>query len=301
MAAAAPGLCIVSTNRSTRLPGASATRPSRATKGSAGWPSMAMTHGEWRSIRREKPRAPVALIRRRRIRSPAFTGISGRTDPLTRTNGADAAELAGHSEHQHDIRVDLDRLGLVDDQRAMEAAIDLAGGMGVVPEGARIGRAEHVVEARAGRDRRLGEVRDAVHGIGQPDAVPVDAGRLGKLVHEPDAELLAALEPQRRARCGTAIAPARRLSLAARRPWAARKTRKPSDATSARKIAGRPSEPTATPVPARNLRRDNMRARSGIRSLDRAKGEGEGLIARQQRVEKLRKSAYFLVCAQQCA
>jgi hypothetical protein len=83
--------------------------------------------------------------------------------------------------------------------------------------------------------------------------------------------------------------------------------RKPSDAVSAFKIAGRPSEPKATPAPARNLRRDkdlrrdNLRAKNGIRGLAGGEGKREGLIARQQPVEKLRISAYFPMCAQQCA
>src|SRR5262245_33430592 len=73
----------MSTNRSMRLPGPSRTRPSRASDGSAGWPSIAITQGAWPSSRSANTRAALALISRRRTRSPLLTAKSGRSDPLT--------------------------------------------------------------------------------------------------------------------------------------------------------------------------------------------------------------------------
>ena len=98
-------------------------------------------------------------------------------------------------EHQHDIAVDGDRGRLLDDQHAVKPALELLRRveMGVVPKGAGIRRAKAVVEARAGSDRGLGQMRHAVHGVGKPHAVPVNDGRLRQLVDEANANLLASL------------------------------------------------------------------------------------------------------------
>src|SRR5208337_2225897 len=87
----------------------------------------------------------------------------------------------------------------------METPVDLLGGMGVVPECACVGRPEAVIEAGARLDGRLREVRHAVHGIGTPHPVPMEARRLGKLIEEPKMQLLALSHPQQRAGDGAVV------------------------------------------------------------------------------------------------
>ncbi len=82
-----PGSSSMSTNKSMRLPGPSPKRVSRVIAGSAGWPSIAITQAAWPSTLNASPRAAVALMSRRRSRSPLITGTSGRDNPLTRTGG----------------------------------------------------------------------------------------------------------------------------------------------------------------------------------------------------------------------
>ena len=85
-----------------------------------------------------------------------------------------------------DLPVDFRRLGLIDNQHAMQAAPLLFPGQrwhrGAVKEGAAVGRREHIVEAALGRHRWLRQAPRAIHGIGNAHALPVDGGRLGELV-----------------------------------------------------------------------------------------------------------------------
>ena len=202
----APASPVVSTKRSIRLPGPSPTRLSRARKGSAGWPSIAITRTACPSSLMKRPRAVVALTIRSRKRSPVFTAISGparSVDEHRRTVGRSRC-----GEQERDLAIDVDRLGVLDDERAGEPAIGLAGNIGVVPERAGVGRPEAVIEARAGCYRWLGQLRYAVHGIGQPDAVPMHTGRRGELVDQPHAQLFAAPDPQCRPRRDAVIAQA---------------------------------------------------------------------------------------------
>ena len=110
-------------------------------------------------------------------------------------------------EQERDVAIDVDRR-VLDDERAGEPAIGLAGNICVVPERAGVGRPEAVIEARAGCYRRLGQLRYAVHGIGQPDAVPMHAGRRGEIVDQPHAKLVTAPDPQCRPRRDAVIAQA---------------------------------------------------------------------------------------------
>src|SRR5882724_6981923 len=95
--------------------------------------------------------------------------------------------------------------------------------MRVIPEGAGIRRPELVDEFGARLDRRLRQIGHAVHGVRQADAMPVDAGVLGKPVDQADAQRVAQLDAQRRRRKRIGIAPAGgdRGSVARQRegPW----------------------------------------------------------------------------------
>ncbi len=108
----------------------------------------------------------------------------------------------------------------------------------MVPERPRVRDLETVVEAFAGRDRLLGEMRHAIHGVGDAQPMPVHQRRLRQLVDQPDLELLAALRPQGWARHGAVVAPDRgrglRLSTQQRgaRP-------RPQDAEPIRGVFGR--------------------------------------------------------------
>jgi len=95
-------------------------------------------------------------------------------------------------QHPHDVaRVGRGRC-VLDDQHAVEAALDLLAGtdVRVEPERARVLGRELVGEAAAGLDRRLRDVRDAVHRVRQAHAVPVDRRRLGQVVREANAQRL---------------------------------------------------------------------------------------------------------------
>src|SRR5262249_14515224 len=79
-------------------------------------------------------------------------------------------------QHPDKVAVTRNRSRLLDDEHARQAAPELpqAVSMRVIPEGPRVGRRESIFEAFAGLDRWLRETGNAVHGVRQPDAVPVD-------------------------------------------------------------------------------------------------------------------------------
>ena len=110
-----------------------------------------------------------------------------------------------HSQYQRNVTIDIDRLLFIDDERPMQTLVELLGGMGVVPERARVGWPETVIEAPARRDGHLGEVRDAVHGIGASHTVAMKARRLVKLVEEAKVELLALPQAQQRPGNGSLV------------------------------------------------------------------------------------------------
>ena len=78
-------------------------------------------------------------------------------------------------DHPGHVTVDARWFGFVDDQGAVETASLLlaAADVRVVPEGAGIGHRERVIEAAAGRDRRLSQDGHPVHGVGNAQTVPV--------------------------------------------------------------------------------------------------------------------------------
>jgi hypothetical protein len=91
----------------------------------------------------------------------------------------------------------------------MEAASDVPRRRGVVPERAGLGRTEDVLKVGSRFDWGLRQPRHAVHGIRYPHAMPVNAGRLGKLVDQPDPQLFPAPCPQHRAGDRALVAPER--------------------------------------------------------------------------------------------
>ena len=86
--------------------------------------------------------------------------------------------------------------GVVDDQRPVQAAVDLHPGVGVEEVGAGVGGDELVGEAAAGLDGLLGDAGHAVAWLPQRDAVPVDGGAGGKLVLDADLQQVSGAGPQ---------------------------------------------------------------------------------------------------------
>ena len=116
-------------------------------------------------------------------------------------------------DQQHEILVNLDRLALLDDERAGEPAGELLElvHMRVIPVGAGVGADELVVESLAGHHRLLGERHRAVHGVVYADAVPMHRARLGEAVLEAEKGLLALLHPEHRPGHPAVVSPHGRL------------------------------------------------------------------------------------------
>ena len=72
----------MSSTRSTRIPGASVTRPPSGACGATGWPSIATTAGAWPAKSSAKTRALAALTSLRRRRSPLRTAYVSGMAPL---------------------------------------------------------------------------------------------------------------------------------------------------------------------------------------------------------------------------
>jgi hypothetical protein len=105
----------------------------------------------------------------------------------------------------------------LDDQRPVQAAPDLleAALMRVVPVGTGIGDGELVDEGRAGRDRLLGQMRHAIHGIRHAQAVPMHRGLFREPVVDRDTQALALAHADRRARHPVVVRPYRGLRMGA--------------------------------------------------------------------------------------
>src|SRR5262249_61062788 len=86
------------------------------------------------------------------------------------------------------------------------ALLQAVGGR-VMPERARIRRSKLGGEARARLDRRLREAGNAIHGDGQPDAVPVNGRIMLELVLHDDADRLALPHADFGARDATPVTP----------------------------------------------------------------------------------------------
>ena len=104
-------------------------------------------------------------------------------------------------EHDHMVPVRLRAaLERLDDDGAVNAALLLQVGVGVVPIGSALADGKFVVERFAGPDGREAEVRDAVHPGRDQDAVPVDGGILVHPVMDADTGEVSLPEAQGRAR-----------------------------------------------------------------------------------------------------
>ena len=73
----------------------------------------------------------------------------------------------------------------LDHERAIEPLLFLKSRMAVIPVGAALPDGKLIGEGLARRDAMEGQTRNAVHWIGQNDAVPMDRGRFGKAVGDP--------------------------------------------------------------------------------------------------------------------
>ncbi|MCY1305592.1 hypothetical protein D9M70_554070 [compost metagenome] len=103
-------------------------------------------------------------------------------------SGGDAAVLDQPpvGKHPDKVAVDGDGFAFLHDHRSGEAAAELleAVGVRVIPEGSGIRRRELVDEALSRPDRRPRQPRHAVHGVGKPDAMPVDRRFLREAVFD---------------------------------------------------------------------------------------------------------------------
>ncbi len=134
-------------------------------------------------------------------------------------------------EHRHDLRRVAAGIDVVGREQETEVAVDLVDqrmlvlrmgdpethhahrhlhhlvGVRVVHEGAGAARHELVDEGLARRNARLRQAGDAVHAVGQPLAVPVDAVQFAQLVGDEDANPIAFDHFDRRPRALAVVAP----------------------------------------------------------------------------------------------
>ena len=116
-------------------------------------------------------------------------------------------------EHPDEVAIDLRRICLFDNERSVEAATDLleAALMGMVPESARILRRKGISEPFAGLHGGLGEVGNAIHRVGNTNAVPMDGCFLIQSVFQQDLEGLSLPKPESRTRYRAIVTPHRYL------------------------------------------------------------------------------------------
>ena len=99
-------------------------------------------------------------------------------------------------EHEHQLVVVVDFfVGVLDDQRSVQAAVELGADMRMEPVCSGVGDHEVVVELLAVRHGGLGQVRHAVHVVDEGDAVPVHGHVLWHGVGQLSPQPLALLEP----------------------------------------------------------------------------------------------------------
>src|SRR3546814_16664959 len=113
------------------------------------------------------------------------------------------------AEYPDGLAVDTVRLALFDDQRTVQGAADLleCALVRVVPICASIRQVEGIGEGLARSDRLLRQVRDAVHGIRQSDAVPVHGCLLVETVFYEHSQPVALAEADLRAGRGAVVTP----------------------------------------------------------------------------------------------
>jgi hypothetical protein len=118
-------------------------------------------------------------------------------------------------QHPGQFAVDANGLGLLDDQRTVETAPHLhrAVLVRVIPEGAGIDGVELVGEGLTGSNRRLRQMRHAIHGVGRAHAVPVDGCFLINTVVDHDAHTIALTDADFRAGHRIVVGPDRRFSV----------------------------------------------------------------------------------------
>lgn len=98
-------------------------------------------------------------------------------------------------------------LGVIDDQDAVEATVQLNAGVRVVEVRARVRCRELVAERDIGGDRVLSHARHNVHVVAKREAVPVHARALGKRVLDIDAQDVAGVDSEQRRGRGVAVRP----------------------------------------------------------------------------------------------
>ena len=122
--------------------------------------------------------------------------------------GVDAVEPVVEDEDLVDVGDD----GIVrvfHDEGRVEAPVELQCGVGMEEVCAWVAQSEFVGEPFAGLDDGLREVVDAVHVVADGDAMPVDGGRLRKLVFQLDPQHVADSGSQFAARDRATIRPCR--------------------------------------------------------------------------------------------
>ena len=112
-------------------------------------------------------------------------------------------------DDEGNVAIDRNRLGFLDDEQAVKAAVLLHDLMSVrvIPERARVRYFESVIERLARLDGRLCEMSHAVHGIVDADAVPMDRGRLADAVAQPRADFATLPDANFRAGNASSVTP----------------------------------------------------------------------------------------------
>ena len=272
---------------SKRAPGPIGNWLRSGSNGSLGWPSTATMSVFAPSMPTLVSRAVAALPSLTRTRAPGRAlSARGAAAPLAKTRpplrpaprakaGSAKSSLiwpalvdAPVRQHDRDVLIDVEPFGLLDDDRAEQAAALLAGvgrsAMGQIEIEAGIGRREADVGACARREPRPGQAAVAGAGVGRPQAGKAQRGRFGELVDEPQLQLLALLEAEKRARRRAGVGEGRggigrrrgKRKARGRRP---RTRRKPSAAG-----AGASARTGPSPRPPRQVRRPETARRVEI-------------------------------------
>ena len=97
----------------------------------------------------------------------------------------------GELHHVVPIGADPVPFGRIDDDGAIHAGLFLEAGMGVIPVGAGLPDLEAIDEGLAGRDAGKAHAGNAIHFIGQDDAVPVNRGGHGQAVGDAEGDRVA--------------------------------------------------------------------------------------------------------------
>ena len=152
---------------------------------------------------------PVAHPRATHPHSPAGVGVlpGGHQIGVDLVRGLTDA-VSPIVEHDHPLGVVVTRLTrIIDDERRVQAAVQLQARMGMEPVGSRVRDHEVEIERAPGIDGRGGDPGHAVHVISDRQPMPMDTGRLGKVITDCYLDPVTGRCSQRFAGHGVAVGP----------------------------------------------------------------------------------------------